>query len=57
MRSTITDIYRRQDAGIRELRDYYLDPANDHIEDEYLNDWDLDDVEDEYLDDEGDGYD
>ena len=53
MRSTITDIYRKQDEAVRELSDWYLNP----IEDEYLNDWDLDDIEDEYLDDEEDGYD
>jgi hypothetical protein len=48
MRSTITDIYRRQDEAVRELSDWYLNP----IEDEYL-----DDIEDEYLDDEEDGDD
>lgn len=48
MRSTITDIYRRQDEAVRELSDWYLNP----IEDEYL-----DDTEDEYLDDEEDGDD
>jgi hypothetical protein len=48
MRSTITDIYRKQDEAVRELSDWYLNP----IEDEYL-----DDTEDEYLDDEEDGDD
>jgi len=48
MRSTITDIYRRQDEAVRELSDWYLNP----IEDEHL-----DDIEDEYLDDEEDGDD